>query len=254
MGTVFYIWQSDLDKKGNRFLIRDSLVDAIDQLNMSSKEPLSLDHDTKDVSGTPPITETILRKIETCSVVVADLSIVGKGFDDGKSLPNPNVMFELGYAAAKIGWERVICVMNSAYGEPEALPIDLRARRWPIRYDLPKNAVGDGPGRKRTQTELSKELEHAIPLSLDHVHARAKETRGRMNDECLELARANGSSEFFHLPKDVTMRDVMSNQGSRRAVIRLLDLGLLWCDVEGDNYAYHWTDMGKLILRDLGIR
>jgi len=254
MGTVFYIWQSDLDKKGNRFLIRDSLSDALDELNKSSNEPLSLDHDTKDVSGTPPITETILRKIETCSVVVADLSIVGKSFGDDKSLPNPNVMFELGYAAAKIGWERVVCIMNSAYGEPEALPFDLRGRRWPIRYNLPQDALRDGPGRKGKQGELTKELEHAILLALDHVHARAKEIRGRMNDECLELAAAKGANEFFHLPKDATMKDVMSNQGSRRGVLRLLDLGLLWCDVQGKNYAYHWTDMGKLVLRELGIR
>ena len=43
--------------------------------------------------------------------------------------PNPNVLIELGYAAATIGWDRVILVQNTAYGDLGVLPFDLRSRR-----------------------------------------------------------------------------------------------------------------------------
>jgi hypothetical protein len=39
------------------------------------------------------------------------------------------VLFELGYASAILGWERIIMVQNTAYGEIEDLPFDLRGRR-----------------------------------------------------------------------------------------------------------------------------
>jgi hypothetical protein len=59
------------------------------------------------------------------------VTFVGKG-EKGRSIPNPNILIELGYAVAKKGWERIICVMNQQYGGPSKLPFDLQHRRWPI--------------------------------------------------------------------------------------------------------------------------
>ena len=73
--------------------------------------------------GYPSITETIFSKIEQSEVFVADVTFVGEtDRRDGtkaKKLSNPNVLAELGYAAAKLGWDRVILVMNKHYGSPE---------------------------------------------------------------------------------------------------------------------------------------
>ena len=44
-------------------------------------------------------------------------------------MPNPNVMLELGYATHVVGWDRVICVLNSDYGAPENMPFDIANRR-----------------------------------------------------------------------------------------------------------------------------
>lgn len=46
-----------------------------------------------------------------------------------KYMPNPNVMLELGYATHVVGWDRVICVLNSDYGAPENMPFDIANRR-----------------------------------------------------------------------------------------------------------------------------
>ena len=42
--------------------------------------------------------------------------------------PNANVLIELGFAASKIGWERVILVFNSSEYSIEQLPFDIRQK------------------------------------------------------------------------------------------------------------------------------
>jgi hypothetical protein len=58
-----------------------------------------LDHDTKDVPGTPEIAGTIFKKIQESGAFIADLTFIGatdlRG-GDRKLLPNPNVLLELG--------------------------------------------------------------------------------------------------------------------------------------------------------------
>jgi hypothetical protein len=51
--------------------------------------------------------------------------------------PNPNVLLELGFAASTIGWENIICVINTAYGKPSELPFDIKFRK-PLEYELPE--------------------------------------------------------------------------------------------------------------------
>ena len=46
-----------------------------------------------------------------------------------RALPNPNVMFELGFAVHSLGWERVICVCNEEYGNIETQPFDISKHR-----------------------------------------------------------------------------------------------------------------------------
>src|SRR5689334_5313282 len=98
---VFYSWQSDLPKENNHYFIKGCLEKVVKMLNseiVSADRPekLELDHDTKGVSGTPDIFATILKKIGDCQVFVGDVSIVGK--NSARSLLNPNVSIELGYA------------------------------------------------------------------------------------------------------------------------------------------------------------
>jgi hypothetical protein len=52
-------------------------------------------------------------------------------------------MIEMGYAAGTIGWERIVCVMNQKLGRVEKLPIDVRNRRFPIRYKMGDNLIDE---------------------------------------------------------------------------------------------------------------
>lgn len=128
--TIFYSWQSDLPNNTNRGFIDTALrraITAIGRDETAALEPV-MDRDTLGIAGSPDIAISIFAKIASADVFVADVSIVNRG-DDGRPTPNPNVLFELGFAVAELGWENVILVMNDVFGDPSTLPFDLRGRR-----------------------------------------------------------------------------------------------------------------------------
>jgi hypothetical protein len=164
--TLFYAWQSDTPAVTGRNFVEDAATKALKRIHASGVLDLAprLDKDTKDVAGMPDIANTILEKIRTSSAILADLTFIGKDSlrpeSEQKLLPNPNVLLELGYAIAGLGWESVICVMNTHYGEQEDLPFDLRHRRWPLSYCLPPDA--DEGIQKTVKQQLSNNIENAI--------------------------------------------------------------------------------------------
>lgn len=130
MTTIFFSWQSDLPNKTNRNLIENSIKLALKKMNQDSPYSLitEIDRDTKGVLGSPDIVDSILTKIDKCGLFIADISIINSSLN-GKRTPNPNVLFELGYAVKCLGGDRVICVFNSDFGDVSELPFDLRNRR-----------------------------------------------------------------------------------------------------------------------------
>jgi hypothetical protein len=144
MATIFYSWQSDLPNKINRGFIRDALDIAARAItkDLSLYEEPIIDQDTRGIPGSPEIVSSILTKIDSCSMFIADITLTSQG------IPNPNVLIEYGYALKSKGHECIIGVMNDAFGLPDDLPFDLRARRWPIRYHLAQEA---GPDMRKCQ-------------------------------------------------------------------------------------------------------
>jgi hypothetical protein len=140
---IFWSWQSDNHQPSGRYFVRDVLGELVDELNGVDAEDAErpdsdeedeldeslfrVDHDTLDVAGSPPIAETILRKIREAGVFVADVTPIGKSVA-GKLLPNPNVMIELGYAMRVLGHERIVLVMCPP-SEPLGRTIGRAARR-----------------------------------------------------------------------------------------------------------------------------
>jgi hypothetical protein len=134
--TIFYSWQSDLPNKTNRSFIEQAINKAIQQISTDTalenadrpetEEDLELDKDTKGVTGSPPIADTIFEKIEQATVFVPDLTFVGSS--DKRQFPNPNVLIEYGYALKVLGHSRIIPIMNEAYGEVNgsSLPFDMK--------------------------------------------------------------------------------------------------------------------------------
>jgi hypothetical protein len=147
--TVFYAWQAQRPGRCNRNLIEEALERALRELAQDQEEPVefALDQDARGVSSAAEISVTILRRIDDCSIFVADVTPVGS-LINGKATPNPNVLFELGYAWHKLGESRVILVLNQAFGAPEDLPFDLLKRSLVIYRRDPD--ASDGPSSVRS--------------------------------------------------------------------------------------------------------
>ncbi|MDX6271541.1 MAG: hypothetical protein QOD28_2764 [Acidobacteriota bacterium] len=130
---IFYSWQRDLPNKTNRGFIQQALETAakiVREDDSIEVEP-SIDRDTEGVPGAPDITATIFKKIDAADVFVADISIIEK--NRKRPIPNPNVLIELGYALKALGTEKIILVLNEAFGSEGELPFDLRQKRI-IKY------------------------------------------------------------------------------------------------------------------------
>ena len=165
--SVFWSWQSDQPPRETRSLIRDALIAALDRIAVDLEEAdrPEIDHDTKDVPGSPDIVASILAKIETAAVFIADVTPIAVT-DGGKHVANPNVLIELGYAKRALGTECVITAWNTALtnAKPEDLPFDMRHRRGPVAFHLPINAPT--AELRKVRTEVSTELERRIRASL----------------------------------------------------------------------------------------
>jgi hypothetical protein len=160
---IFYSWQNDIDKKINRQFIHVALIKAAKNLiNKGAFENIVIDEATREVPGTPDIPDTILKKIDNCSIFIADITFIDKKDENNKHAkkrtPNPNVLIELGYAIRKPGFEKIITIFNSEFGKPEELPFDIRHRR-PMIYKY-NNAMA----RKAELDRLTMALENAILL------------------------------------------------------------------------------------------
>lgn len=142
--VVFYSWQSDLPNKTNRGFIESALEKAIKKVAADGEVQPRIDQGAQDTAGSQSLHATILRKIESCGVFVADVSLVSK---HGERHCNSNVMYELGYATHCLGEDRVLLVCNTAYGEIEDLPFDIK-HKFVLSY---KVAEGDekAPSRDR---------------------------------------------------------------------------------------------------------
>jgi hypothetical protein len=249
--TIFYAWQSDRPQNTHRYLIRDAVKEAMKRIGRDAdlEDSPRLDHDTKDVPGTPEIAGTIFRKIQESGAFIADLTFIGATDQhDGekKLLPNPNMLLELGYAARSIGWDRIICVMNDAYGPPEKQIFDIKQRRWPICYRL----KGENPEDiHKVSKFLSGQLQNAIRTVMDSSHEAVEDAISRLTPQALQFIERHRNFIYFWTPD----RDVgrVGALGTAAAMACLLDLKLIRAffgpTPDVNRYVYTWTYIGKLV-------
>jgi hypothetical protein len=107
------------------------------------RNDIHLDSDRQGLSGSPDLARAILNKIDVSAVFVGDVTPVGRGPQgkagdtaEGRPLMNPNAAIELGYALASLTDARVLMVLNTAYGDRDGLPFDIRHKAGPIIYHL----------------------------------------------------------------------------------------------------------------------
>ena len=251
--SVFYAWQSDRPQNTHRYLIRAAAKEAVKRIgrDVDVEDSPRLDHDTKNVPGTPEIAGTIFRKIQESGAFVADLTFIGAtDLHDGvkKLLPNSNVLLELGYAARSIGWDRIICVMNTAYGPVEEQIFDIKQRRWPICYRL----EGENPEDiQKAKEYLSGQLQNAIRMVMNSAHEAVEEAIGRLSSEALRFIERHRRYVYFW-----TADEDVGRLGARwlaDAEACLLELKLIRAYFEPapevNRFVYTWTYTGKLVVK-----
>ncbi len=162
---VFYSWQSDSKSKYNRNFIEAALSKSINVVNMRVCEGpfISLDKDTRNIPGSPDITPTISQKIDRSICFVADVTPIVS--TQGKQIPNPNVMFELGYAISSLSYERVIIICNTAHCKLKELPFDLGLKRIiSYQYDEKTNEEEKKKCKKTLEEDLVRALTAIVSL------------------------------------------------------------------------------------------
>jgi hypothetical protein len=170
MKTIFYAWQSDLPGNTNRNFLEQCLEKAIKKANQtrSKTEILVLDKDTQGQAGMPVIAEVIFEKISHCAVFVPDLTFVTPA-GATRAISNPNVLIELGYALSSIGDRRIVALFNSAFGQTDELPFDLRNRRFPFEYRL--DGTESPETRQDSRDALVGKLADALARAADQAPA-----------------------------------------------------------------------------------
>lgn len=124
MKKVFYSWQSDTAT--NRNYIEQCLEGAID-----GNREWEIETATRNTRGAADITPTILNKIKESNLFLADISIINPQASSAeRKTPNPNVLYELGYAMAIVGQDNIILIANKTTTlDTNVLPFDIRNRR-----------------------------------------------------------------------------------------------------------------------------
>ncbi|MBV9734814.1 MAG: hypothetical protein JO209_02810 [Acidisphaera sp.] len=148
--NVFYAWQGGSDGALCRTLIRDALERAGRELGRE----LALHEPGRDALARLPaqaaagrgFSAAIANRIREADLFLADLTLAGPG-----RAPDPNVLFEYGYALHALGEQRTIAVMNDAFGGPDQLPADLQLRRPPIAYTAADASAKEAAARARQQ-------------------------------------------------------------------------------------------------------
>jgi len=156
---VFFSWQSDSPKEMNLSPMRKA-IDAAHSGVRKKFPHLSLvrDEATRDTSGSPNIAKTLFQKIDVSDIFVADITTVTP---EGVARPsaNPNVLIELGYAVAQLGWDRIVLLFNESLGTfPNDLPFDIVQNRV-TRFHL---GLPDSAGTAEHVLELRKLVLGAI--------------------------------------------------------------------------------------------
>ncbi len=260
--TVFYSWQSDADRNCNQRFIGECLDAAVKLATdkMTLPQGLVVRRDTTDGAGTPSIPATIFRRIDECAVFVGDVTLVAGSCDscakDGiQKFPNGNVALELGYAVKTLGWNRILLTMNTAYGKPDEQIFHLLQHRNPVQFELKNDEK-----RVEVRKGLIKNLAEYIEMALGEEHDQANRIFRRLDLKSLELLRLVKEERFFsHQSKEKILLRLGGDAAATfdailgDAVIRLLDLGIIFSDYDKAKslYAYHWTYLGQLILQKI---
>ncbi|MBL8805550.1 MAG: hypothetical protein JNN22_01790 [Rhodospirillales bacterium] len=191
---MFWSWQLDTPAVIGKRFIRDALDSAIKDLRneltveeCERPDELHVDQDKQGIPGSPDIFPTILAKIEVSTIVIADVTSVGKSIREKKQI-NPNVAIELGYALKCLSDRKLIMIFNRHYGNFEDLPFDLRHKGGGVSFNLSPDA-----SKEEIKTEAG-QLKGALKVAIRDIIKEESALK--------KVTTSNVASEFARLPAE----------------------------------------------------
>lgn len=153
---------------------------------------------TRDVSGAPYIPFKLAEKIRGSDIFIADITTVALT-SSSKSIPNPNVAYELGLAAAHLGWDRIILLFNEEIAEFRDLPFDFDRHRI-SKYRMAETTKPAAPG----QEALGALVSLAIETIIEQDPPRPRDLEGRSDEEIRKSRDVANLKWFFrHMSIDM---------------------------------------------------
>lgn len=206
--TLFYSWQSDLANRLNRSFIQDVLEKAASSISKDENFSFEavVDRDTYGIPGSPSIVESITGKIARSDVFICDISIINAA-SEGRPTPNPNVLYELGFASAILGWERIILIQNTAFGGPDKLPFDLRGRRI-LQYHLDDTLANKADEKQKLKQKLISIFHDALEYYSNGNSTKEKviwwgkwemDSRVKAKGGQLHISRVSSDAFYFYI-------------------------------------------------------
>lgn len=243
--TAFFAWQLDTPAEQNKRFIWKAIISATNTIASSAvpEESPRPEIDTGGVAGSPNIVDAIFNRIRNCAIFIADLTFTSKT-GSGKSVPNPNVLIELGYAARSVGWERTILVMNDVYGSAKQLPFDILQHRWPIEYRMSDRTK---VGEKRFD-QLSDALSAAITSCEKHILTRAEEMADSLDTATIDIVSQYENATFIDMRLPARkMGELLVGLDHILAIRQLISIGAMRV-TNTPTVGYEWTYDGRRMI------
>ena len=89
----------------------------------------------------------------------------------------------------------------------------------------------------------------------ENEHRAAEDARDRLDADCIRVMQEQAGRFYFYEKEYVAGTDPFPILRYKASITRLLSLKLLWYDQQSNadgvsfSWAYHWTHLGKLVLR-----
>jgi len=185
--NTFYSWQWDISHDTNLKAIRSAIRKASDKLeNDIASLNINNDESTRKKAGSPHIPNTIFEKIASSDIFIADITTINKEcpIESIRRTPNPNVLIELGYAIAHLGWERIILVFNKSFGNfPADVPFDIDKRRI---LDYTVSSKDDSSGKGQLTVEIKDAIKTILEIGPPSAMSRTKSSNDIKRERDIE--------------------------------------------------------------------
>ena len=182
----------------------------------------------------------ILEGVARGRLILADISITTEGKWAGQR--NGNVMYEVGLAHAVRQATEVVLIRSDH--EPISFDVSGIKIHHYGKDDLPsaRKSLGSLINDHLNQIEQFKSLKVQLAIR-------------KLDGDCLKLLNTHGADSHFSDPQPKLQAQEAVFVPKKLAAAKLLDLGITYCEYNhaASLYAYHWTEFGLAVLRELGI-